>query len=118
MKCAGIMLLALFSMACSTPNTTPEPRHFQHRDFDAYERTAQACMLSKGIECHINVPSKSLTLIINGRDTVEGTQQSVYDVSTLWCALTRLQGDLAVLLMKYPDGSMKGTSCSQIGNSM
>lgn len=117
MKYAGIFLLALFSVACATPNTTPMPELFQHQDFEAYESTRESCTQQKGIECSVNPQTNTLTIIINARDTVENTQQSVYDVSTLWCTLTRLEGDTAVLLMRYPDGSMKGTSCSKVGNT-
>ena len=118
MKHAAIVFLALFSVACATPNTAPMPELFQHQDFQAYEATTDSCLKQKGIECAVNAQTNTLTIIINERDTVEGTQQSVYDVSTLWCTLTRLEGDTAVLLMKYPDGSMKGTSCSKIGNTV
>lgn len=117
MKYAGIVLLALFSVACATPNTDPMPELFQHQDFQAYEATSESCLKQKGIECAVNPQTNALTIIINARDTVEGTQQSVYDVSTLWCALTRLEGDTAVLLMRFPDGTMKGTSCSKVGNT-
>ncbi len=114
MKYASIVCLALFSVACATPNSDP----FQHQDFQAYDATTESCLKQKGIECAVNPQTNALTISITAQDTVEGTQQSVYDVSTLWCSLTRLQGDIAVLLMKYPDGTMKGTSCSKIGNTI
>jgi hypothetical protein len=90
MKYASIVCLALFSVACATPNTGPEV--FQHQDFQAYEATTDSCLQQKGIECQVNPQTNALTIIINAQDTVEGTQQSVYDVSTLWCTLTRLGG--------------------------
>jgi len=108
------VLVSLVLIGCSS--TQEQLEKYVPHDFESHERTAEACLLMKGVDCQISSEASSLTILITMQSTPEQTQQEVYDISTLWCSLTRLEGENSVLLIRRPDGSMSGTSCSAIGN--